>query len=360
MTQPNVETLTLFDLIARQWQADGAVAELAFSRDGGALAAATTAGGVAIAAVADAEPPEARIRVSGDIGQTTIRPRTGRPAPLVALSGLADRAPALAAAAAGFLVGDGAGQVLRVGADGCSEATALAVGGAVVALDAGAAGGIAASDGAELVLEGGARLDLWGVAGLAFAPDGARLGAALGTGLALVEAGEPVRILPLPTEGPIRWRRDGAVLAAALGAAGLGIAAPVSGETATLGNFPGPVHDLAWSAPGAALVAAGAFRVAAWDEAGLPEGAPRPLVCGRAGLVLVEAVAAHPLRGLVAAGYANGQVLVAAIGGRDELLLRQHGEAVTALAFSPDGRHLAIGDAGGSLAIATFPPQLFK
>lgn len=71
-------------------------------------------------------------------------------------------------------------------------------------------------------------------------------------------------------------------------------------------------------------------------------------------------MAAHPARGLVAAGLANGQVLIAEIGGRDELLLRQGGEAVTALAFSPDGRHLAIGDAGGTLAIATFPPQLFK
>ena len=29
-------------------------------------------------------------------------------------------------------------------------------------------------------------------------------------------------------------------------------------------------------------------------------------------------------------------------------------------AFSPDGRHLAIGDAAGTAAIATFPPQMFK
>lgn len=160
----------------------------------------------------------------------------------------------------------------------------------------------------------------------------------------------------------MRWRDDGACLAAGLGQAGLGIAAAASDETATLGNFPGAVRSLAWSARGRALVAAGAFRIAAWDEETLllPGATPRPLICGRAGLVLVEAVAAHPARGLVAAGLANGQVLIAEIGGRDELLLRQGGEAVTALAFSPDGRHLAIGDAGGTLAIATFPPQLFK
>lgn len=364
MTQPSVETLTLFDLVAREWQAGAPVAELAFSRDGTALAAATMAGGVAIAAVADAEPPEARIRVSGDVGQTTIRPRTGQPVPLVALGGLADRAPALAALQGGFLVGDGDGRVLRVAADGSAAPIAITLRGPVLALDAGAADRrIAASDGLELVVldDGGpTRFALRGAAALGFAPDGARLGVALGDGLAIVEASGALRILPLPAEGPVRWRGDGACLAAGLGPAGLGIAAAGSDETATLGNFPGAVRSLAWSARGRALVAAGAFRIAAWDEETLPGAAPRPLICGRAGLVLVEAVAAHPTRGLVAAGLANGQVLIAEIGGRDELLLRQGGEAVTALAFSPDGRHLAIGDAGGKLAIATFPPQLFK
>ena len=76
--------------------------------------------------------------------------------------------------------------------------------------------------------------------------------------------------------------------------------------------------------------------------------------------VVVEAVAAHPTRPLVAAGFANGQVVIAAIGGRDELLLRQAGAAVTRLAFSPDGNQLAIGDADGALAIASFPSQMFK
>lgn len=357
MNQLNVETLTLFDLLARQWQAPGVIAALKFSADGALLAATTEAGTLAIAALADAEPPESRIRITGDLGQTTIRPRSGAPAPLILVSGLADRAPAIAATAVGFLVGDGSGRVLRIAGDGSSAAMPIALGGPITAIDhAPATGAIAAADASELVVSTDRR-PLPGIVGLAFAADGGRLAAALGDRIVLVDGA--TRDLPLPATGALRWRGDGACLAAALGTAGLGVATP-AGETATLGNFPAPVRCIDWSAPAGALVAAGAFRITAWDAASLPGGDLRPLVCGRAGLVLVEAVAAHPQRRLVAAGYVNGQVLIAEIGGRDELMLRQQGAAVTALAFSPDGNHLAIGDADGALAIATFPPQMFK
>jgi hypothetical protein len=36
------------------------------------------------------------------------------------------------------------------------------------------------------------------------------------------------------------------------------------------------------------------------------------------------------------------------------------GSAVTALAWSGDGRHLAIGAVDGTAAIVTFPAQMFK
>ena len=84
------------------------------------------------------------------------------------------------------------------------------------------------------------------------------------------------------------------------------------------------------------------------------------LETGRAGLVLVEAVAAHPEKKLIAAGYANGRITIAQIGARDELVVRPLGSAVTALAWSGDGRHLAIGAVDGTAAIVTFPAQMFK
>ena len=59
-------------------------------------------------------------------------------------------------------------------------------------------------------------------------------------------------------------------------------------------------------------------------------------------------MAAHPARDLIAVGYANGQVGVMRLGRRDELLVRQDGAAaVTALAWSADGEHLALGTADG-------------
>jgi hypothetical protein len=42
------------------------------------------------------------------------------------------------------------------------------------------------------------------------------------------------------------------------------------------------------------------------------------------------------------------------------MLVRSAGGVVTALAWSADGAHLALGDASGTAAIVTFPHQMFK
>jgi hypothetical protein len=85
------------------------------------------------------------------------------------------------------------------------------------------------------------------------------------------------------------------------------------------------------------------------------------LQTGRPGLVVVDTVAAHPRRDLLAVGYANGMVNLVQIGRRDELVvLADGGGAVTALAWSDDGEQLAIGAADGSAALVGFPPQMFK
>jgi WD40 repeat protein len=84
------------------------------------------------------------------------------------------------------------------------------------------------------------------------------------------------------------------------------------------------------------------------------------LLTGRAGFLAVDRVATHPTRNLVAAGYANGRLVVSPVGSPAELLLRQSGGALNALAWSANGQHLAIGDADGNVAIITFPTQLFK
>lgn len=358
MNDQSTRTLTIFDLLARRWQAEAAIADVRFAVDGTA-AFATAAGEVLIAGMPDEEPPDSRIRVTGDLGQTTIRPRTREAAPLAAVTGLSDGAPVLVAAGTGLLTGDAEGRVLRLDAKG-GAAPVLRLEGPVVALDH--AGGVtAAADEHSLVLlRAGAveRREIPGFRSLALAPDGRRLAAANAAQVVLFD-GEAEETTPLRNAGRMAWRDDGRWLGVALAAEGLALIDADAPEPIRLRNFPAAVRDLTWSRAANAVAAAGAFRIAAWDAGALPS-TERALVTGQPGLVVVEAVAAHPGRPLVAAGYANGQVVIAQVGARDELMLRQGGAAVTCLAFSPDGRHLAIGDASGAAAIASFPRNMFK
>ncbi|MBB5222507.1 WD40 repeat protein [Amaricoccus macauensis] len=359
MNDQSNRALTLFDLIARCWQTGDAVAEARFAADGTA-AFATSGGAVLIAGAPDDEPPDSRIRVSGDLGQTTIRPRERDPAPLAAVTDLCDGVPAFAAAGTGFLAGTAGGRVLRL--DGAGTATPLfSLDGPVVALDHVAGITAAADERALVTMQSGTvrRREIPGFRTLALSPDGRRLAAANAAQVVIFER-EGDETVPLRNVSRLAWRDDGRWLAAALGADGLALVDAEAPEPVHhLRSFPAAVRSLAWSRPANAVTAAGAFRIAAWDAGALPS-TEQALLTGQPGLVVVEAVAAHPGRPLVAAGYANGQVVLAQVGTRDELLLRQAGAAITCLAFSPDGRHLAIGDASGAAAIATFPRNMFK
>jgi hypothetical protein len=64
-------------------------------------------------------------------------------------------------------------------------------------------------------------------------------------------------------------------------------------------------------------------------------------------------VAPHPRHGLVAAGYEDGTTILAFLDRAIPVLVHRGGEgAVSALAWSDDGRCLAIGTEGGLLAVA--------
>ena len=128
-------------------------------------------------------------------------------------------------------------------------------------------------------------------------------------------------------------------------------------------DFPQPVGSLGFNARAGALIAGGAFRVVGWRLPDLPFGrhSGDPIVTGRPGLTIVDHVAAHPDRDLCAVAYANGLIVLCRVGHPDEMLLREGtGVPVNALHWSDDGAHLAIGDADGTLSIATFPKSMFK
>jgi WD40 repeat protein len=375
MNQQTMQNLTLFDLLARSWQRPAAIADLRFSTDGSAVAFSSADGTVAIAAVADHEPPEARIRVSNDLGQTTIRPREKPPVPLIATAAFAYADVPLAAYGdSGFLVGAASGEVLHLTAGGDVAEPLMKIDGPIVAIDHSARTGMtAASNGHDVVRARGqgdaTRLERDVASStdvLAFSPGGRRLACSLGEGLSIwAVEGDPAVIRNIPLSArpvTIRWSKDGSWLACGLDTGGFALVGLADGRAEIVAGFPSPVRTVCWSQPADALFASGAFRIAGWSMIAPPVGGDTSgaLETGRAGLVLVDAVAAHPEKKLIAAGYANGRITIAQIGARDELLVRPLGSAVTALAWSGDGRHLAMGFVDGTAAIATFPAQMFK
>lgn len=376
MNQQTIRNLTLFDLLARSWALPSSVAALHFSADSSVAAFACANGTIALAPLADPEPPESRVRVSGDLGQTTIRPREKPTAPVIVTERLYDGAPLMAVSGkSDFLAGAMGGRIVRVTATGEIDNTAIRLDGAIVALDHARGQGLTAvSDGADIVLataSGGivrslARHSDGKVAALGFSPSGRQLAICRGNEISIwTLVGEPALIRTVGFPQPptaVRWSADSEWIASPLVSGGFGVARLADGKMGIVSDFPAMVRTVSWSERADAMIASGAFRIAAWSMKLPPlEGeAGGAIVTGRPGLVVVEAVAGHPTRPIAAAGFANGQIVVAQIGERDELLVKPSGGAVTTLAWSTDGRHLAAGTADGSASLITFPAQMFK
>ncbi|RWM05637.1 WD40 repeat domain-containing protein [Mesorhizobium sp.] len=375
MNQLTTQNLSPFDLLARSWQRPAAVAAACFSADGSAVAFTSVDGTVAIAPLADQEPPESRIRVSGDLGQTTIRPRQKPPAPLVATSALGDGdVPITSYLRSGFLIGTTTGQAMHLAANGEVAETSINIEGPIVAIDhsVGTAS-TAISNGHDVFLSRAhddpvklRQAASSSTHAIAFSPDGKQLAFDTGNGVSIWTVdGDPVPIRDFSTPaGPrsLRWSVDGSWLACGLETGGFALASLAGGQSGVVGGFPSPVRTVCWSRPANALFASGAFRIAGWSMAAPPlhDPAAGALETGRSGLVPVETVAAHSERKIIAAGYANGRITVAQIGSRDELVVKPSGSAITALTWSGDGQHLAAGMVDGTAAIVTFPALLFK
>lgn len=369
------QTLTLYDLLARSWRRPSAIADLRFNADDAAVAFTCVDGTVAIAAIADIEPPESRLRVSADLGQTTIRPREKPPAPLIATAALGEGdVPLAACLRSGFIVGTEGGEAVQLSADGTLLTTLARIDGPIVAIDHSDRAALTAiSNGQDVFLANGRGIPVSlprrtssPTEAVAFSPGGRLLACGTGDGLWLwsLDNGPALpRDFSLPARPlSLRWSGDGNWLACGLETGGLALVSAIDDRVRIVADFPSPVRTVCWSLPTHSVFASGAFRIAGWTMTAPPLDGENSgaLETGRAGLVLVEAVAAHPGKRLIAAGYANGRITIAEIGGRDELLVRPLGSAVAVLAWSGDGRHLAVGCVDGTAAIVTFPAQMFK
>jgi hypothetical protein len=122
------------------------------------------------------------------------------------------------------------------------------------------------------------------------------------------------------------------------------------------GGTPGVIG---FAADGAVLAASGGPRVTYWRID--PGGSFARGGCGVASTEGVTCIACHPMRPLIAAGYANGAVLLCQPEAADILFVREAGGgACTTLAWSPDGTALALAVAGGEVGVVAFPELMFR
>lgn len=365
--------LQLFDLIARDWQIDGVVQQISFNAGDSAVAFACADGAVYLAATADKSSPGSRVRRAVDTGRLTIAPREKPFLPLKLADHTAGRStPVVPHGPVNFAFGKDTGRVNTLTPGGIAShlpakgpgpvgATAVSPDGQTLAFACGSSVHVtpATADRAEILTADGI------VTGLAFSPDGRTLAAVHDGGLTRWSLEAPNR--EAPNQEPVRsafaglpvgvaWRRDGAWLAIRLEADGFALVEAATGAVTRQGGFPAAVRSVDFALPTDTVVASGAFRVAGWTL-----GDHADVVSGKAGLLLVEAVAACPTRNLVAVGYANGLISLAEIGRPAEILLREDtGAAITAMAWSSNGTYLALGGTDGSVALVEFPDDMFK
>ena len=359
------ETLHLFDLIARSWTAPSAVAQVVFNASQTAVAFACEDGQIAIAATADKSAPSGRIRRAVDTAQLSIQPRTGTYPGLRYADHVDGRSSAVARHGAdNFLFGKATGRMNTVTPGGISVYLPPKADASITATDAVEGAGVAYACGADVHLWSPDRGDMAltapaPVTALRFSPDGRRLAVAHAGGMLIWDATDwtasPGMVVLPATPQKIGWSADGRWIVACLGADGVGVINAATLDCTHRDRFPGPVHSAGFGVKGDSMVASGAYRVAAWMLTGAP------VTTGKAGLVLIDAVATCPTRNLVAVGYANGLLSLAEIGQSAEILLRQDtGSGIAALCWSDNGRYLGLGGRDGTAALIEFPDGMFK
>lgn len=360
----------LSDLLARSWSLDAAISDVAIDKAGKVAGFALEDGRLALMAIDDPDSPMLRMRVEADSGRSTIRPREKPPAAPILTPELADNAPLLAVSSAIGLIAAGRdGRIHRITPRG-----------QVIPMSekAGPIFALASNRGGRLAIVRDGQTDLHDEQGMAlitslpmlgranavaFAPDGRRLGLMLSETLLLGHPDEGLQSYPVKGSGPLAFSADEEWVAGSNGKDGIWLLRRNDGKIAHIGNFRTPPSAIAFSKAAGAVLASGAFRAAGWSLATPPweHEATGALRTGRSGLVLIDRIAAHPTRDLIALGTADGAVSIARIGHPEEMGLRQaDGSKVTALTWSADGIHLAVGTAGGHAALITLPPQLFK
>ena len=197
------------------------------------------------------------------------------------------------------------------------------------------------------------------VAGLAFDAKGKRLAAAHYGGVSL-------RFVNTKSDTPRLLAWKGSHIAVEIHPAGEAVVSAMQenelhgwrladGHNMRMSGYPQKTQSLSFSRNGRWLATSGADAIVLWPFfGGGPMGKPPTELAGVPGSVCTR-VAFHPQHELVAAGFADGTVLMSDVATRRVLPVcgpqAPGRDAVSALAFSPDGATLAFGTEAGRMAI---------
>ncbi|MDU9004449.1 WD40 repeat domain-containing protein [Sedimentitalea todarodis] len=376
MVENSASGLSLFDLLARDWSLECDVIQTRFNFDDTGVVFRLRSGKLAMASTRDTESPKIRTRMELDTGRTMIRPRENSVPPLTTPEiAVCSDLPIARFGAQGFATVDQDGTLQQVTVGGQVVIRLKPETDAVTSLCSSVSGSILALARQDrIVIYSTEDMNTLAEIGLnhpvtcsAISPDERTLAAWGDDTLSLVDIQNPsatpkiIRCAGDITE--ISWRKSGSHLSCASADKSFYIVDCAAGTAQRVEDFPSPVRNTEFSETGKALIASGAFRLVGWSADDLPENdlPGTPLTIGKPGFVVINVIATHPARDLVATGYANGLVAIASIGSMQEMMLHQEkATEATSLSWSKTGEHLAIGFASGKAALVTFPEQMFK
>jgi WD40 repeat protein len=193
--------------------------------------------------------------------------------------------------------------------------------------------------------------------GIAFDPKGRRLAVAHYNGASLwwVKSADqtPKTFEWKGSHIAVTWSDDGRFLVTSMQESALHGWRVEDAADMRMTGYPAKIKSLAWDRRGKTLFTSGAGRVIGWPFTGRQGPMGRdPLEVGpERDDALVTAVAASPEIDAVAAGTSDGAVWFEEIGDPGVNYLMLNGAKVTALSFSPDGAHIALGCEDGYAAI---------
>ena len=150
----------------------------------------------------------------------------------------------------------------------------------------------------------------------------------------------------------LKWSTDGKFIATGTQENDIHVWRVAQATDMRMQGYPAKVKSLSWSADARWLYTSSQPVFTAWPFAGKgPEGKP-PLQFGDEGAGLITVVAAHPTAEYVAGGYDSGELQVGDIKTKRSAVIRMvDGNAVTCLAWSPDGTRLAAGTDNGDMLV---------